>query len=281
MTDTDWHASEELLARFAADPSNIDHARAASLEAHLVSCDRCRRQIRERVGSTFLDDSWARIVDEIDQPAGTLTERALRKVGVPHGWARLLAATPGLRGASVVSVVAMLALAVVGSRATEAAGAFLVLAPLLPMAAVAASFQPTADPGGEAGVATPLHGWALAVRRTVVVGASVFVVVGMADIAIGEIGVPVAAWVLPSLALAASSLALGTWLRIEATVGSLVLAWVVVVSSVRWFDGADVAFADSTTFATPGRVLAVATLVVAVAVIAVRRDEFQTMEVFA
>lgn len=103
----------------------------------------------------------------------------------------------------------------------------------------------------------------------------------MADIAIGEIGVPVAAWVLPSLALAASSLALGTWLRIEATVGSLVLAWVVVVSSVRWFDGADVAFADSTTFATPGRVLAVATLVVAVAVIAVRRDEFQTMEVFA
>lgn len=281
MTDADWHASEELLGRFAADPSNIDHARAASLEAHLVGCHRCRQQIRDRVGPTFLDHSWARIADEIDQPIGTLTDRALRKIGVPHGWARLLAATPGLRGASVISVVAMLALAVVGSRSTETSGAFLVLAPLLPMAAVAALFHPAADPAGEAGIATPLHGWALAVRRTVVIGAAVFVLLAMTDIAIGDIGVPIAAWLLPSVALAACALALGTWFRIETTVGSLVMAWIVVVSSVRWFDGTDVAFADSTTFAAPGRVLAVAALVIAVAVIAVRRDRFQTMEVLA
>lgn len=281
MTDTAWHASDELLTRFASDPSNVDYALAASLEAHLVGCDRCRRLIGDRLGPSFLDESWARIADEIDQPTATVTERALRAVGVPDAWARLLVATPGLLGAGAISVAAILILVVVGSRTTETAGAFLVLAPLLPMAAVAASFHPAADPAGEAGVATPLHGWALALRRVVVIGAGVFVLLAVADVAMGDIGVPVSAWVLPSLALAAAGLALGTWFRIEAAVGSLVMAWIVIVSSVRWFDGPEVSFADSSTFAPLGQVLATAALVIAAAVIAVRRDRFQTMEVFA
>ncbi len=281
MSDNDWHASEGLLAEFAADPSTIGHAHAASLEAHLVGCDPCRREIRKRVEPEFLDESWARIAEAIDQPGATMTERALHCVGVPDGWARLLAATPGLQGAVIVSVVAILGLVVVGSRSTETAGAFLVLAPLLPMAAVAASFHPTADPAGEAGVATPLHGYALAVRRTVIVGGAVFVMLAIADIAIGDLGAPVAAWILPSLALTAGAVAGGTWFRIETTVSALVTAWIVAVSTIRWLDGPEVSFADSSTFALPGSVLSVAALVVAVGVIALRRNRFDTAEVFA
>ncbi|MEX2293521.1 MAG: hypothetical protein WD691_06995 [Acidimicrobiales bacterium] len=280
MTDTDWHASDELIARFATDPSNIDHARAASLEAHLVDCARCRSQINEHVDSSFLDDSWARIADEIDRPHESPIERLLRTSGMPAGWARLISATPGLRGAGAISVVAILIVAVLSSLTTDTAGAFLIFAPLLPMAAVAASFHPTADPAGEAGVATPLHGWALAVRRTLVLGGGALVLIGLAELAVGAVGVPIAAWVLPSLALAAGALALGTWLRIEAAVGSLVAGWVVLVCAVRWLDGTDVSFADSTTFALGGRLCTVAALVLAVAVIVVRRDRFQTMEVF-
>lgn len=281
MNDNGWHASTELLARFADDPSNIDHARAASVEAHLVGCARCRNQLGERVDASFLEDSWALIADRIDRPSETLIERALRRVWVPDGWARLFAATPGLRTASIVGVVAMIGFAVAASLATETAGAFLVVAPLLPMASVGASFHPTADPAGEAGVATPLHGWALALRRTAVVGIAAFVLVGLAELAVGGVGIPTAAWVLPSLALAAGALALGTWLRIEVAVGSLTAAWVAIVSAVRMLEGADASFAGSATFAAAGRLSALAVFMVAVLVIAARRDRFHTMGAIA
>ncbi len=282
MTATDWHAPDELLARFAADPATVDDALAASLEAHLVRCARCGTQLRAQTSPAFLNESWARIADEIDRPAVTWVERAVRGVGVPDGWARLVASSPGLRLAGALSVGAVCLLAVMSAWTSGGSGAFVLLAPLVPLAAVAASFHPAADPAGEAGIATPLHGWAVILRRTAVVGGAALLVLVAAGLVLGgAVGVPVGAWILPSLALAAGGIALGTWFRLEVAVGSLAFSWVVVVSAARWFDGAGTTVADSMVFAAPGRLCSVAVSVAAVAVIAARRDRFETMEVFA
>ncbi len=281
MTGTEWHASDTLLERFAVDPAVVDDARAASLEAHLIDCATCRISLGRLVEPTVVDDSWAQVRDQIDEPRLTVVERGMVALGVPQDWARILAATPGFRLAGIAAVVAALVGVVVSSRSTDTTGLFLVVAPLFPLAVATAAFLPMADPGGEAGVATPMHGAGLALRRGAALSATMFVLLGLTDLSIGGAGAPLAAWVLPSLALAAGATALGTWYSAPVVLASMGSIWIVVVTSVRWIDGRGTAFADSTTFAGPGRWCAACVLLVALVVIGIRRDRFDTMEVFS
>ena len=163
--------------------------------------------------------SWAAIADRIDRPRPTLLERFLRRLGIGSGTGRLLAATPALQLAGLAAVAAVALAAGMLSRTVGANGLFLVLAPLVPLAAVAASFAPAADPAGEAGVGTPLHGAGLVLRRAGAVLAVTFGLLGVAALALPDLGPAAAAWVLPALALTLGSLALGTWLRVEVAVG--------------------------------------------------------------
>ena len=68
MTDTTWHASADLIERYAANPSWVDDARAASLEAHLIGCSTCREALDEVVGPDLARASWSGLIDVIDQP---------------------------------------------------------------------------------------------------------------------------------------------------------------------------------------------------------------------
>ncbi len=280
MTQTEWHASDELLDRFAADPAHVDPTRAASLEAHVASCGACRHQLSARLGSSFADASWARVADEIDRPRSSWFERALQGVGVSDGYARILSATPGLRASWAAGVVAVLLVVVAGSRVSEAASLFLVVVPLLPMVVVSAAFLPGADPAGEAGIATPVHGWALAARRTLSVTVGVFALLALAEIAGGALGTPAFAWLLPSMALTTGALALGTWLRAELALGLLASVWVSLVGSVYWTGDAPVTVARSVVFAAPGQWSSLLAFLVGAAVVVMRKDRFETMEMF-
>ena len=80
-------------------------------------------------------------------------------------------------------------------------------------------------------------------------------------------------------ALAVAALALATWLRAEVAAGALAFGWVVVVSLSRWMEGRTAGYAESPVFDTAGHVAALMVLVVALGVVHVRRDRFQTMEV--
>lgn len=279
MTVNDWHAPSDLLDRFAADPSAVEGVRAASLEAHLLACDQCREAVSSRTSTDFLEQSWSAVAAQIDEPHLSVVERVLCRLGVSEGTARLLGATPGLSLAGLLAVVAIAAGAVVSSRSTDTAGAFLVVAPLLPLLAVAGTFSSVADPAGEAGIVTPLHGLGLALRRSVVVLAVVFFALGVADLAVGELGVPVLAWVLPSWALAACAMALTTWFRAESAAVGLGLAWTLLVLVTRWAEGHTAAYAEAVVFAPAGQVAALVVLAGATWVVVVRRAHFQTMEV--
>ncbi len=273
-----WHASEALIERFAVDPGEFDDAVAASLEAHLVACGDCRSAVRERVGDSVLEESWHRVATIIDTPRRSIGERMMIRLGVSESTARLVAGTPALSLASLGSIVVLAVLAVSSSRMTDSSGAFLVMAPLFPLVAVASAFASVADPVGETAVPTPLQGAGLVLRRAVVILAVVFVVLGAADLAMGDLDAPVVAWLLPALALPVGALALGTWVRAEVAATTLGLSWMTVVLGVRWMAGQHSDFADTSTFAPPGQFAAFIVLLSAAAVLLVRRDQFQVLE---
>jgi len=280
MTNTDWHAPPDLLARFAHNPAALDDMTAASVEAHLVVCADCRGQMTAAASPALVTASWDAIADRIDQPRPALLERVLHRIGVGRGLGRLLAATPALQGAGLLAICVLAAGAVVLSLTADAEGPFLVLAPLVPLAAVAASFAPAADPAGEAGVATPMHGAGLVIRRAIAVVGINFGVLGAAALALPDLGPAAAAWVLPALALALGTLALGAWMRVEVAVAVLSSAWLLGVSSVWWLAGRDIPLADSATFSVTGQVTALAAAVAAATIAAARRDHFATLEAF-
>ncbi|MCZ7537097.1 MAG: hypothetical protein M5T61_15150 [Acidimicrobiia bacterium] len=188
MSNEIWHAPEKLLDGFVADPGEIDSAAAASLEAHLLACDRCRGAVRARASESALEDSWHRVVAVIDTPRLSVVERVLIRLGVSESTARLLAGTPALSAAAAGSVAFVAAGFVASSRITESTGGFLVVAPLLPLLAVGAAFASVADPAGETAVPTPLQGVGLVLRRAAVILTAVFVILGAANLAIGGAG---------------------------------------------------------------------------------------------
>jgi hypothetical protein len=278
MTSLSWHAPPQLLARFVDEPAALDDATAASIDAHLMACAECRQAVAGLTDAGTLAATWAEVADRVDRPRPTTVERLLLRLGQREGMARLVAATPSLAVAWFGAVLAIAAAAVAVSRTTGADGPFLVLAPLVPLAAVASTFAVASDPTGEAGVATPLYGVALALRRALTVLTPTFALLGMMAIALPEVS-GAALWVLPAIALVLAALALATWWHAERAVGVLAAAWVVTVTTARWLDGPTVAFADSVAFSAPGQAAAALVAVAAAAVLAARHDRYATMEV--
>jgi hypothetical protein len=279
MTDAHWHVPQALLARVADDSNAVDDITAASIDAHLLACAECRQALTAAAAPALAATSWAAVADRIDQPRTTVLERLLRRLGMGSGTTRLLAATPALQAAGLVAVAVVAVTAGVLSRTAGADGIFLVLAPLVPLGAVAASFASAADPAGEAGVGTPLHGAGLVLRRASAILAVNLGLLGAAALALPDLGPSAAAWVLPALALALGALALGTWMRAEVAVATLASGWLLTVWALWWSAGHDIAVADSATFAATGQVAALAATAAAVVVLVARRDRFATLEV--
>ncbi|MFC7584926.1 hypothetical protein ACFQYP_15175 [Nonomuraea antimicrobica] len=149
---TPWHISDDLRERYLG--GRLDAALAMSVDAHLGRCAECRAAVPyER---DWLEASWQRLETRLIGPRPSLRERLLRYGGVPDHLARLLSATPALSRGWVAAVVAALAFGVLAAR--QDAGflpAFLIGAPVLPLAGIALAYGPRADPAYELLAATP------------------------------------------------------------------------------------------------------------------------------
>jgi len=280
MTSTNWHVPASLLARLAADPENLDSIAAASVEAHVVVCAHCRDRLRDGAAPAMLDRSWAAVADVVDQPQATLVERLLDRLGLADGLARVLAATPALRAAGLLAITFSSVGAAVAARVADVDGPFLVVAPLVPLAAVAVSFAAISEPAGEAAVASPLWGAGLALRRVMGVLAVTFAVLGVGSLISPGVGIRSVAWVLPGLALGLGALGLSTWIRAEVAVATLAGGWGSVVLWANWHTGRDGAFVDSVVFGPTGQLVALAVVVIAAVVVVTRRGRFTTLESF-
>lgn len=278
---TTWHADDDLLGRYA--DGTVDDVVASSIEAHLLSCPRCREQLGPHVSGDRLAAGWSALVAAVDAPRPGILERLLVWLGIRPPTARLLTATSAVRASWLAAVAVAVAFAVVSAARPAAAGLlFLALAPLVPAAGVAAAFGRSLDPMADLTDATPLAGLPLLLVRTVAATVpSVAVVLAVSLLLPGIEGS--ALWLLPALALSALSLLLRPLLPIEIATCALAVAWVAVVvlteaaarGGLRGLRSGGAA--ESVLFQAPGQL--VAAVVAIVAVLAVASSGGRTNEI--
>ena len=162
MTTT-WHLDDAMAQRYA--DGGTAPAFAASVEQHLTGCPDCRALVPQDGLRT--DRIWAEVLDTVEAPRIGAVEAVLRRLGVSHPTARLVAATPALRGAWMVASLVVVLLAVAASQSgPRGTLVFVALAPVLPVVGVALAFGDRTDPTLELAVASPYSLVRLLAART-------------------------------------------------------------------------------------------------------------------
>ena len=227
---TGWHLDCATVTGYTA--ATLDAVQAASAEAHLLRCARCRDSVAENAAPSLeprLDRVWAGIVDRVDEPRVSLFERLLRMLGVPEPEARIVAATSSLRLPWLSATGAALAFAVVAARA-DANGLlfFLCLAPITPVLSVAVAFRARTDPTYEIGLAAPYSAFRVLLLRAAAVIVSTSALALVAGSLLPVRGPMVAVWLLPALALTLLTLALSGWFDSATSAAVVATGWLVV-----------------------------------------------------
>jgi hypothetical protein len=265
-----WHVEPTHLLAYV--DGDVDHATAASIEAHVIACADCRGLLAPAVDRERLDRVWAEVVDAVDAPAVGVVERLLRRLGLRDADARLLAATPSLRLSWFAAVIGVLAFGVLAANAGAGGdSAFLLVAPIVPVVGVAAAFGPGMDPAYEIAVAAPYRALRLLLARTVAVVASSLLLAGLATMLTPVGGWAAVAWLVPALAMTSVTLALATRFEPLHAAAGVAAVWLTLVL-------ADARAAESRAVVTaPGvQVGFLIAAAVALAVLAARRSAFDT-----
>lgn len=206
-----WHAEPEILEAYTED--RLDPAGAASVEAHLLACEQCRVACAAAVDDDELAAIWDHVAEAVDGSRVPWSVRILRALGLPESTARLVAATPALRIAWLLAVAIAVGFAVFASYERNGDPTiFLWLAPLVPLAGVAAAYGPGVDPLYEIGAATPTHGLRLLLLRSAAVASVAALLLVPATLALPDLGLVDVAWLLPAIAVSTGTLALATFI---------------------------------------------------------------------
>jgi len=240
------HAGADLLASYAAGTAAV--AVVWSVEAHLTGCARCRSALAEGVDPERLARNRSVLLVRTALPEGGRLQALLCRCGVPDHLLRLLAATPSLRKSWLLSVVGVLTI-VAGEAAAvghgwsgnaantgparyvhpAAVAPFLLVAPLLVLAGVAAAFLPVFDPASRLATAAAFSQVRLLLARSISALAAALVPVVAAAFLVPGPGWLPAALLLPSLALCAFALAAATVLEPSAAAVMAGVLWVLPV----------------------------------------------------
>jgi anti-sigma factor RsiW len=280
-----WHVQATDLERYARGEALP--GQAASIEPHLASCARCQAAIADTAALTsgavqqrlslVLDE----VIESVDAPTPRRLERVLLRAGVPDHIARVVAASPQMERSWLYAVAAILTFTVLATRSGDVGlGLFLVVAPLLPLAVVAASFSLTGANLAELTVTMPVRASWLLMLRSVSVLVPTFAMCGAAAIALPDHGWEQAAWVLPALALSSMAAALSTWVRPVTAALALTASWLVALALasgriVRSLDPGPLAEHDAV-FASSGQLVALVLTCISLLVLFKRREVLDT-----
>ncbi|MGW4594991.1 zf-HC2 domain-containing protein [Streptomyces sp. NPDC004457] len=252
-----WHVPDDQVTRYAE--GTLPEPDAWSLEKHVEGCTRCASRVSAAVGGTAAGAVLAAVRAAVLEPApaaavaakpvpgpavrtpapeaAVAARPAAGAVGrrpVVSRTARLLwAAGPAVRGAwlpAVLGVAVAAAALSYGAGFPGARALLLAIAPVVPVAGVALSYGPHADPLHEVTAATPGGGLRLALIRTVAVLAVSLPLLTLTGLLLPASGAPAAAaWLLPGLALALASLALASFVGCRAAAGVTGGGWLCAV----------------------------------------------------
>lgn len=239
---TGGHASKDLLAGYAA--GTVETVVSWSVEAHLTGCAGCRSALSALVDAGRLAHNRSVLLVRVALPHGGPMRRLLCRCGVPDYLLDLLTATPSLMRSWLLSVVGVLAVVAGAAAAAGYSGIpvgrhtglvlppspwaltpFLLIAPLLVLAGVAAAFLPMFDPAYRLAVAAPFSSVKLLLVRAISALIAALVPVACAAFIVpGPSWLPVAL-LLPSLALCAFALAAASIVDSRTAAVSAGLLW--------------------------------------------------------
>ena len=267
-----WHVPDGLLESFAAiDRPSLPPPALWSIEAHLERCPDCRARLT-RVMATGSPE----ILSLVETAQTGLAARMSELPAPPRPRRRLTRhLTGGLLISRLTACVAVLLAAALLDLAAGASGAggpswVLLVAPVVPLLGVAASWSRALDPARELVAATPAAGLPLLLWRTCVVLMVLVPAALLADVVTGEGGQ--AAWLLPCLALTAATLALGSVTDMARAAGAIAGAWAIGIAVPA------VAMREAPAVLEPAWLPAWAGLMLlAAAVIAARRNSYRHM----
>jgi hypothetical protein len=256
-----WHVDPGVLRRYAT--GSLGGSTAASVETHLLACAPCRGTLAPTVDPARLTAVWDEVVERLDAPRRTPVERLLVRLGVAEDTARLVAAAPSLTVSWLGGLTVALLFAVLAADAgTKGLLFFLALAPVLPVAGVAVAYGREVDPTYDVGLAAPYSTFRLLLLRSSAVLVVTLLLVALSAVLLPVDGWLVAAWLVPSLALSAATLAVSTRVEPAWAGGLIVAAWLLAVfNSVRVTGNALAAFGST------GQVLCAVVLALSVAVL--------------
>ncbi|MFD6992158.1 zf-HC2 domain-containing protein [Streptomyces sp. NPDC059943] len=227
------HASVRLVDAYARGDRDIAADELWALEAHLETCRMCRDRLSAATGTAapavaaLVERVWSGLEPELAATATTAPRRR-RPARLSRSMSRWLTPTMVPWLAMVLSVTLLaLVLDLIGTgNGTGEVSLILLLAPVLPVLGVAASWSRGLDPAYELTASAPGAGLQLVLRRTT----SVLVVVVPALLAGGWLtGVNAAQWLLPCLAFTSTTLALGAVVGVSRAAVAVVAVWAAVV----------------------------------------------------
>lgn len=223
------HASARIIDGYARGGAGLAADEVWAVEAHLEVCRGCRDRLSAAVGAgvpavaSLVDAVWSGLEPQV---AATATMPRGRRWSGPLSRWMTPTMVPWLAMVMAVTLLALLLDLVGTGPGSGDVSLVLLLAPVLPVLGVAASWSRGLDPAYELTASVPRAGLPLVLRRT----ASVLGVVVPALLVGGWVsGVMVAQWLLPCLAFTATTLALGGIVGVTRAAVALTAVWAAVV----------------------------------------------------
>jgi hypothetical protein len=235
MDMTTWHTSETALRAWV--DGTCGPVLGASVEQHVLRCTECRAQVADLVPAAPIAAGWEAVLSAVEVPSPSIADRWLQRAGLSPADALILATAPRVLAAWFACLLGLLGFTFVARDVGGQDGAlvaFLLLAPILPVAGVALAYGPGADPSYEVVLASPYRMFRLILLRTVAVLVTALPIIASVGLLLPISTTAALAWLLPALGFTVAVLGVGTWIRAEYAATAIAAAWVAAVAwSVR------------------------------------------------
>lgn len=225
-----WHAGDAALQEFS--DGTVGPVMGASVESHLMQCAACRSRLTAITPPEPLDEVWLAIRERVEPEEAGVIERLLGRLGLSHESSRLLAAVPALRGAWVLGMSAALLFSGIAAAFGGNLGLslFVLVAPLAPVAGVAAAYGGDADPSHDIVMTAPYSAGRLLCLRTAGVLASTIPAAALAGLVLPGPTWLALAWLGPAAAGISIALLAAPYTGMTVASGAIAIGWTVAVA---------------------------------------------------
>jgi hypothetical protein len=227
---TAWHVDTDSLQRWVDGLAGP--VVGVSVEQHVQHCPTCQAEVARQVPAAPLRQVWDSVLAEVEVPRTGRVERLLTRLGVNGSDALILSSAMALRLEWLAGVIVVLSFAVVATLLGPVGGValFLGLAPLVPVAGVAAAYGPAVDALYELESAAPYSMVRLVLLRTATVLTTCTPITVGAGLLLPASPMVAVEWLLPAAGFVAVVLAASIWVEPLVAAGAVAVGWLAAVT---------------------------------------------------